>query len=49
VYGKFEMAGMSDDEGDGEEDERIKTMVLGDLSDVRLLLRAEAEQKAAEE
>ena len=49
VYGKFEMAGMSDDEGDGEEDERIKTMSLGELSDVRLLLRAEAEQKLVEE
>jgi hypothetical protein len=49
VYGKFEMEGMSDDEGDDEGDERIKTLTLGDLADVRLLLRTEAEQKVAEE
>jgi hypothetical protein len=49
VYGKFEMAGLSDDEGDGEEDERIKTMSLGELADVRLLLRAEAEPEVMEE
>ncbi|KAM0720602.1 hypothetical protein Q7P37_004739 [Cladosporium fusiforme] len=42
VYGKFEMAGMSDDEGDGEEeDERIKVLLLGDLMEVKLLKRGD--------
>lgn len=44
VYGKFEMAEMSDDEEDAEEDERIKVMAFAELADARLLKRAEAEE-----
>lgn len=46
VYGKFEMAEMSDDEdeSDAPADERIKNVVLGELADVRLLLKAEEEE-----
>lgn len=49
VYGKFEMAEMSDDEDDSEEDERTKVMAFADLGDARLLKRAEAEVVTAAE
>ena len=49
VYGKFEMEGLSDDEGEGEGDERIKSLSLGELADVRLLLREEAGVEVMEE
>lgn len=40
VYGKFEMAEMSEDEEDAEgEDERIKVMAFAELADARLLKR----------
>lgn len=46
VYGKFEMADMSDDEGDGE-DERIKVLSLGGLSEVKLLKRGDGDAEMA--
>lgn len=47
VYGKFEMAGLSDDEdgeGEGEgTDERVKVLGLGELGGLRLLMRGGGE------
>lgn len=50
VYGKFEMAEMSDEEEeeDSQGDERIKVIAFADLADARLLERAEVEAATAE-
>jgi len=47
VYGKFEMEDMSDDEEDSGEDERVKVMAFAELSDARLLERAQVEVATA--
>jgi hypothetical protein len=48
VYGKFEMEDMSDDEEENSaEDERVKVMAFAELSDARLLERAEVQVATA--